>query len=502
MKKITKSILATSLGVFAITSCTNEEMPAAKEPVSNGAISVSVSADMEDLTLSEDTRASIATVIRLGWAATGDKVFVYDGTKSLGSLNVTLKEGNDQLAYLSGTINAPTAGTTKLTCVYAKGVDAAPAVSAGKVSFSMAQQNTGDLPFVVFGTIDYDGQTTITEQLVNFKFATSVINVNCMGLNTKEGTQVPISYAYLSDVNTTCQLTLSATAEPTVGGSDLGEIRSTGLVGGGEKISYMVSVPYSPSRAGRGVHFFQKTTHMGSSLTSATLDKGRFYNVIYHVNELNYGRSIASINGSEVEVGWVRLWEDGPKFAVYNLGVTDGKQESYGGYYCWGKTKNLDPNNAYCTTTASLVGADDTATALWGLNWRMPTNTELQALLDNCNVGSTTVNGVSGRMFTGKGNYSDYSIFLPTAGYSSSGSVTGGFSDYWSSTPNGADNAYYLSLFSVIGYNTYVVKSDRRSYGYSVRAVLEERDLNITTTNNGTSGMYEDDLGDGGFVVK
>ena len=170
------------------------------------------------------------------------------------------------------------------------------------------------------------------------------------------------------------------------------------------------------------------------------------------------------------KVNWVQLWAGGPKFAEFNVGVTDGKAESFGGYYAWGGSKDeVDDHN---TGTEALSGDSDTATKLWGSAWRMPTRAELEALIDNCYVEWITVNGVNGRKFTGKGNYASNSVFLPAAGYCDRGVVlVQGDSGYWSSTPSGSSVGAY-SLYFNSGYQD--VCYYYRYYGCSVRAVLKE----------------------------
>ena len=186
------------------------------------------------------------------------------------------------------------------------------------------------------------------------------------------------------------------------------------------------------------------------------------------------GTAKATIGGSEVDVNWVQLWAGGPKFAEYNVGVTDGKAESYGGYYCWGKSVNKDPNGDYNDGTVVLSGDDDTATNLWGGNWRMPTQTELQGLIDNCTVEWTTVGGKNGRKFTGKGAYASNSVFLPPAGLYNTIEVNGrNFAGaYWSSSKLSFVNAYYLDFYS----DAQNVLNDACTLGLSVRAVLAEED--------------------------
>ena len=198
---------------------------------------------------------------------------------------------------------------------------------------------------------------------------------------------------------------------------------------------------------------------------------GAEYSVVFEEAQGSTTTGTAAATGIG-NVGWVQLWTDGPKFAEYNVGVTDGKAESYGGYYCWGSSIDKDRSAAYKKGTDALTGTVDTATKLWGSNWRMPTKEELEALLANCNVEWTAVNGVNGRKYTGKGDYASNSVFLPAAGYCVCGNVydQGDYGCYWSSAPDGSDRAYRLRFYSAYR----IVKYDYRYYGYSVRAVLAE----------------------------
>ena len=184
----------------------------------------------------------------------------------------------------------------------------------------------------------------------------------------------------------------------------------------------------------------------------------------------------------DIEVAWVQLWKNGPKFAEYNVGATNNKAEDYGGYYCWGGSIDKDSNAAYKSGTDPLTGTDDTATNLWGSNWRMPTKAELDDLLANCDVVWTTVNGVKGHKYTGKGNYASNSVFLPAAGFYFSGDVNdqGNFGYIWPSTPGDSGNAYYL----LFGSGKQKVADFSRDLGFSVRAVLVENSA-ATSYNEG-----------------
>ena len=179
------------------------------------------------------------------------------------------------------------------------------------------------------------------------------------------------------------------------------------------------------------------------------------------------------------KVKWIQLWENGPKFAEYNVGAANNKAEDYGGYYCWGKSADKDVNGVYKEGDSALTGDDDTATKLWGSNWRMPTQAELEALLNNQNctcIWAENYNGtdVKGLLCKGKENtaYSSNSVFLPAAGYYDKGTANdqGSCGLYWSSTPNGSYGSFKLYFCS----DGPIVFNGNRFDGYSVRAVLAE----------------------------
>ena len=176
----------------------------------------------------------------------------------------------------------------------------------------------------------------------------------------------------------------------------------------------------------------------------------------------------------DISVNWVQLWEDGPRFAEYNVGAENA--EDYGGYYCWGSSIDRDSKDAYKSGSDALSGADDTATNLWGDNWRMPTKEELKALLDNCDVAWTdnyNGSGIKGKVFTGKGDYASNSVFLPANGSGMGGGVFGkGIQgNYWPSTPDGTTRVFYLVFNSAV---QKIESNSSRMSGLAVRAVLAD----------------------------
>lgn len=161
----------------------------------------------------------------------------------------------------------------------------------------------------------------------------------------------------------------------------------------------------------------------------------------------------------------VQLWEGGPYFAEDNVGagVTNGNTLSFGDYYAWGGCQ--DRGNDYWTGEGMLTGDHDTATKLWGPNWRMPTAAELQALLENCNASWLTID--FGCYFRGKVEpYRDYNVFFPADIYSYGGAVR----CYWSSTPDDSDSNKAKNLY--LSSSDKSMKSSLRTEGYYVRAVL------------------------------
>lgn len=125
----------------------------------------------------------------------------------------------------------------------------------------------------------------------------------------------------------------------------------------------------------------------------------------------------------------------GTLWASCNVGANS--PEEYGSYFAWGETEEKgyydvtsykwydDPTDnltKYCTVSdkgtvdnkTALDPADDVAHVKWGGKWRMPTDEEIEELVEKCSSEWTMLNGVRGYKFTGpNGN----SIFLPAAGY-------------------------------------------------------------------------------------
>ena len=225
MKKTIRTILYAAVFAVLAVSCQKEINGVEPETNTKETIEISINGLMGEYTQVDATKSELVYTVRVSWKA-GDVVYVYDGAQCLGSLIASLDGTEDRYALLSTddthTVSAPASGT-KLTLVHSPLLTEAPAVSEGAISISLASQSGTKAPFVAYATLDYTG-TTITDALVPFKFATSVIRVNCTGLTANTA----IDNATLSNVNTKCKLTLSGTTAPTVSSDTNGTITRTG----------------------------------------------------------------------------------------------------------------------------------------------------------------------------------------------------------------------------------------------------------------------------------
>lgn len=115
----------------------------------------------------------------------------------------------------------------------------------------------------------------------------------------------------------------------------------------------------------------------------------------------------------------------GTHWACCNVGAT--KPEGYGNYFAWGETEVQSKYHGMITYTffedsgikdigKSICGTKyDVAHVKWGGKWQMPSLEQIKELYENCTYSWTTINGVSGALYTSKIN--NKSIFLPAVGY-------------------------------------------------------------------------------------
>ena len=191
----------------------------------------------------------------------------------------------------------------------------------------------------------------------------------------------------------------------------------------------------------------------------------------------------------------------GLKWATMNVGATH--ETDYGYYFQWGDVEDKSSSDCswktykhcsdgiyktftkYCADSGySLFGTvdnkitldpeDDVARVHMGGDWRMPTEAEVQELINNTdNEWAENFNGsgVNGRKFTSKTDKSKY-IFIPAAGNCYGGSVynVGYSGSVWSSSLYASDSlhAWYLYFHS----DNCFVDDDSRCVGLSIRPVI------------------------------
>ena len=154
------------------------------------------------------------------------------------------------------------------------------------------------------------------------------------------------------------------------------------------------------------------------------------------------GKKLVNVSGTvEVQSAGPEMVDLGlsVKWAKNNIGATcgDTAESWYGGYYAWGETETKSDyswntykwgnyNDGGLTKYNSIDGKltldleDDVVNVTYGDNYKMPTKTELQELIDNTdNIWVNDYNGISGlngRKFMKKSDHNVF-IFIPASGY-------------------------------------------------------------------------------------
>lgn len=184
----------------------------------------------------------------------------------------------------------------------------------------------------------------------------------------------------------------------------------------------------------------------------------------------------------------------GIKWASFNIGAS--APEEYGDYYAWGEInprKYMDtygdwdvykfgPSyslDKYCTNSnygtvdnlTELESMDDAAYTKWGENWRMPTPSDFQELIDYCTWTMGYYNSTKGFFVQGvNGN----SIFLPASGVClgwEAASYEGDSGYYWSNTLDTGSPDCAKELIFSFSPNSYNVGISSRCSGATIRPV-------------------------------
>lgn len=163
----------------------------------------------------------------------------------------------------------------------------------------------------------------------------------------------------------------------------------------------------------------------------------------------SYSPSSTSSNNSSSTTTPSKGMHNGHEYVDLGLSVKWATNNMYG-HYRFGE-KNPRPTrvgntDSYRGSTYSL--SNDVARANWGGNWRLPTKSEFEELINKCKWTATTQGGVRGLKVTGPtGN----SIFLPAAGYRHESTndlmSRNEVGYYWSSTSYGGGRVWTLNIW-------------------------------------------------------
>ena len=497
MKRITLIILAVAAILSGSASCQKSIDPANPAEEGKGTIDICVNGLMGEYTQQDGVKSSLVNNVRVAWA-TGDVVYVFDGSKYLGKLTAALdkKADEDRYAKLGGTISAPATTPCVLSLIHSSLMtEPAAGAEVSELSIDMSAQSTTTVPFVAYATLEYTG-TTITD-VVPFQFATSVIKVNCTGLKANTA----ITSATLSNVNTECKLTLSGTSAPTVSGDTNGIITRAGnsyfaavkVNDEGEAV-FQIAVPVLETATGERVLTIEQGSDevKDKKFTTNSLDAATSVNTVCQLVGLpaDAHKGVFSVSANKkVYFSQGNLWADYNKALHFEAnqysfaGIFDADHRSY---FTWSSTVEAavgntnSGDNLFCDEShkVSVDGSEAIYYALSKYEWRY--------LFNNHSKKWATVNSVKGYVIAPdnvilqakKTSYTATElndanlVFLPAAGlrYGSYVYNVGVSGYYWSSSAYDSDHAYDVNFDSDDVYLDFI---DFRNFGFSVRLITE-----------------------------
>ena len=357
--------------------------------------------------------------------------------------------------------------------------------SSGKISFTVPAAQTYAENTFAAGAMPCVAYSSTTELSFNHVFG--VLKLQLKGEGSVKSIMVTTKGSEKLNGTFTVTPSSSAVAKYSTGGSSSVTLNCNGVeLSTSTATEFWIVVPQGAFASGFDVEITATddkvatlSTDKNNSITAGEIKP--MPEMLVEFNEPEPTTGYAEVKSEagvpENKVKWVQLWENGPKFAEFNVGATSISE--VGGHYCWGSDIDQDPNQAFYDGDGNIQGTDhDTAKNLWGNNWQMPTKADYDALIKKCKVDWKSKDksgyGVAGILFTGKDDYSANSVFFPTTGYYHVGVIksdqTG---QYWSDhyyTEDFAKTLYFISYGSAL----YYVGEDHKYYGMSVRAVLAE----------------------------
>ena len=165
---------------------------------------------------------------------------------------------------------------------------------------------------------------------------------------------------------------------------------------------------------------------------------------------------VGNASRTAVDLGLTIMWSD------CNYGA--GSPISSGSYYSWGElsTKARYRKKDYSNIEMSqLDDAHDIVAASWGSPWRMPTYSELNDLITNCEKEWVDEDLYKGIRFKKNGN----SVFFPVTGYMDDQTTKNSSEVWiWSKSQYDKDEAYAMRIYR--NGDTIYVSSETRQYKY------------------------------------
>ena len=509
MRKPINIVIASAIAVLTL-ACTKENVQAPSAG-QRGTIDISVEGIIDGYSSQEETKAAAQTVVRIMWAG-GEQVYAYEGSEYLGALTASIDDTDGTYAKLSGTIGAPSAGKT-VTLVYSPMFDEAPAVNDGKIALDISTQSKNDVPFLIYGVLPDATEGAVSGTMVKFALATSVYKCNCADL--PEG---KLTNAVIDRTNTVCELALSDSAEPSVGGSAPGSItRINGFTSADsdQRAIFSIALAKTDESAGRTIRVVKGGKLYEAAFAKRAFAPAKSFNGVFMFKDCGAltGRFTVNAEGKQVRFSKGNLIYD---VTAKEWGFYDHQYDHATAYddklislFCWGYTEeSVKPDSRLVNTTfvdwGTQVGE--------GSTWRTLSNSEWHYLLsDNGVRGGRYKTGVtvagnanclaiypddySGDM--GKGVYDpdEYEaataagvVFLPAAYWRDGTTVRGNGNEtgYWSSTFDVEYNMANYLYFT--GWAISSVSDDSQTYvGHSVRLVTDDCKVSFTVRfdNNG-----------------
>lgn len=523
-----KTIISCATALLAATmiSC-NKENPMQDNGQDNipasETISVCVDGLLGEYAQENDTKASLSGAIRMKWAA-GDKVYAYDATQCLGELTVSLKNGIDYFAVLSGnSLKTPVDGTTKVTLVYSNIFTEAPAIADGKIKIDLSEQTAStkadNMPFVAYGTLDYSvGTTEISNQIADFSFATSLMRLNCTGLEAS----ATIGGARLIGMG--CECLLNVTNEgASVGLGKEGKIKFSisgvsASVNGAQTI--YVALAKTGATEKQAIEIYQRLMYE-YPFSSKARDEGKLFNAImvqknellrlpgeFTVGEDENGnpKKVYFSKGNLWAYWWKDLyfeneqWEfektyekDHVSHFTWSSDIASAVSDTCGGDFLFcdaehpinmiGKT--IIPDSYYALSIEELrylfddarmnVSGKKSYTYIpWSKNYKIEDQRCEGIFVYPDNYDGEEI-GTEGAPYTWAAINSRGIVYLPCAGSREGTSAGNNSTYYWSSSfhEDLTDSAYYMLCNEFKGLKT--DGFNQKKYGYSLRLVTNVR---------------------------